>query len=152
MNKIFIVCLVLGLSLSCSTHKKEEKEIQNQVSQTEVSVNNLGKTIQDLIENSKTLTKDQKTELGKILEINKKRAHELIEESYKFRVVLVKELLSPKMNQKKINMIKSDIKKIEAKRLKNTFLTIEKFTKIISEHPNHHDFSDHLINIERPYR
>lgn len=152
MNKIILVCIVLGLSISCSTHKKEEKEIQNQVSHTEVSAHNLGKTIHHLIENSKTLSKEQKVELEKILEINRKKAHELIEESYKFRVVLVKELLQPKMNQSKIDLIKSDIKKIEEKRLKNTFGTIEKFTKIISEHPNHHEFSDHLINIERPYR
>jgi hypothetical protein len=66
---------------------------------------------------------------------------------------LIKELLSGKMNPKKVAVIKKDIKKVEAARLKNTFDTAERISKIVAKNPEHaSEFAEHLMIMDRPNR
>lgn len=153
MKRISLLVLFLLVLTSCASQKKEEREIEEKTSKSTVSTPAaLGGTIHDAIANSKTLTDAQKQELTKIIDENKKKADELQAMSFKYRGVLIQELFSGSMSQKKIKILKKDIKKVEQARLKNTFETIEKISKIVSKEPNNEDFSQHLMNFERSFK
>ncbi len=145
---LFLFMVLTG----CSSYKQEEKIVQQKVSQETGAADkdSLGKTIHELISSSKTLSDAQKAELNAIFAANKQKAYDLSEESYKLRTVLVKELFAAKVNQKRIKIIKKDIKKIESLRLKNTLETVEKVGSIVSSNPDNQFFADHLLMMERP--
>ncbi len=149
MKKILPLLLLVTLA-SCAT-QKAEKDIEQKISQEGSTADGatLGKTINDLITSSKTLKPEQKKELEAIIAANKARAEKLANDSYKFRSVLIKELLSGKPNKKEVALLKADIKKIEADRLKNTFDAIEKISNIVSAHPEHDVYIKHLMSIDR---
>jgi tRNA nucleotidyltransferase/poly(A) polymerase len=151
MKHLILSLILVFFVTSCSSKKELKREIDHQTSQS--SVNNpqaLGGTIQELIQSSKTLSETKKAELEQLFSLNKQRAEELAAESYKLRAVLVEELLSENRNPKKVKMLKKDIRRIENLRLKNTFDTVEKISKIVADEPDHGArFSDHLKQIER---
>ena len=150
-----LLSLVILMSLtSCASQKKVEQEVKAKAAnETKVSDGKtLGMTIHDVIHSSKTLTDAQKAELDQIIVVNKQKSEALTEESFKFRSVLIKSLLSGKINPKEIKAIKKDITRIERAKLKNTFDTVEKITKIVSNHPDNQQFAEHLIYMERPLR
>jgi uncharacterized protein YcfL len=152
MKKIFLSVMALSLLTSCASHVRKEREVEAKVAQTKVSDSQgLGGTIQELISNSKHLSESQKKEITDLLTANKKRADELQEQSFKYRAVLLEELLSgEKVDMTKVRIIKKDIKRIEDLRLKNTFDTVEKISRMVSGHPENQQYLRHLINIERP--
>lgn len=151
MKAMFSLVVLLALT-SCASHKTE-KEIEQKAAESKVSDGKaLGTTIHDLIEQSQTLTAEQKSELTNIMKVNKETADALTEQSFKFRSVLITELLSGKVDKKKIKLIKKDIKEIEAKKLKNTFDTVEKISAIVSSHPDNSKYVDPLIHIEQNRR
>lgn len=151
--KLTVLLAVLLAFASCASKKEVEKEVQEKAAQSSVSNSQaLGGTIHELISSSKTLTDAQKAELTKILDANKKKAEELSEQSFKFRGVLIQELLGGEASQQKIKILKKDIKKVEEARLKNTFDTVEKISAIVSKHPDNEKYEAHLINIERSFR
>jgi hypothetical protein len=146
-----MLSLILLVTLTSCASKNQNRDIKAKAEASTVSDSKaLGTTIHDLINNSKTLTASQKTELQDLLAVNKKRAEELTEKSYQFRSIMIKELLSGKVKQNNIRLIKNNIKKIEAAKLKNTFDTVEKITAIVAAHPDNAQFAEHLIQIERP--
>lgn len=150
MKSILILALLVTVS-SCASKKKDRQEIQKKASQSTVSDGKaLGHKIQHLINSSETLTDAQKKELNQIMQVNKQTADKLTEESFKFRGVLIKELLSGKPSARKVSLIKKDIKRIEDAKLKNTFDTVEKISNIVSTHPDRNQFAEHLIYFDRP--
>ena len=153
MFKNITMILALVILASCSSSKTARKEVNQEVASTQVKDSAaLGSTIEDSIQSSKSLNEAQKLELRKIFEANKAKAMELAEQSYKLRAVLVQELLNGKINKKKIGILKRDINKVEAKRLKNTFEAIEPVTRIVAGDPNKDKFTDHLMRIDRVIR
>ena len=135
MKNLILLTSVLML-VSCSSLKKE-RQIQDQA-EKETAVKDgqaFGSTIQDLIRSSKTLTEAQKKELEGIIAVNRSTAEALGEKSFKFRSVLIKELLSGKVDRKRVELIKKNIKDVEEERLKNTFDTVEKISHIVSPSP-----------------
>ncbi len=153
MRNLFFLMLSIFVLTSCASQKKEEKIVEAKAAQTTVHDSKaLGSKIHDLIANSKTLTETQKAELTKVLESNKKKAEELTEKSYAFRAVLIQELLSGKVNKKRVSILKKDIKEVEAQKLKNTFDAVEKITDLVSDHPDKDKFAEHLMIFDRPIR
>ncbi len=147
-----ILFLVAVLSMSACAHKKNlKKEIAAKAESSQVTTKEeLGKTIHELINNSTHFTEAQKAQLSGILAANKKKAEDLSEQSYKYRAILINELLSgKKINKKEVKLLKKDIARIEDQRLKNTFDTVEKLTAIVSEHPENQQFAEQLLIIER---
>ncbi len=144
--------LIIVLSLviaSCSSYQKDKQEIREKAAQSTVSdPKALGTSIQDLIQNSKTLNEDQKTKLQDIIAQNKTKAEELAQESYRYRSVLIEELLSGNASQKKVKIIKRDIKRIEDARLKNTFDTVERISQIVMNDPENKKFADEMLRTE----
>ncbi len=150
--KAFILMMTFLSLVGCAT-KKDKQEIQDKVANEPITDSkSLGLTIKDLIQSSKTFTDAQKKELEVIMMANKKKAEELTEESYKSRSVLIKELLSGKIDKKKVSLLKKNIKRLEDAKLKNTFETVEKITAIVANHPEDKEFAEHLMIFDRPSR
>lgn len=151
MKSVILVAVVL-LSVSCST-KKHKAEIKQQVEQSQVKDSaTLAVTIDDAIANSKTISAEEKQKLQDLLAANKQKAMALTEESYKMRGVLIEELLSGKMSQKKVKIIKKNIKRIEGEKLKNTFDTVDQITKIVSKYDDRGVYAQPLMILDRPIR
>ena len=131
--KILLPLAFAFFLVSCST-PDNERQIQDQAArETAVSDGTtLGATIQDLIRDSKTLSASQKKELEGIIAVNKSTADALSEKSFKFRSVLIKELLSGKVDSKRLELIKKNIKEVEEAKLQNTFDTVDKISNITS--------------------
>lgn len=147
--KCTLILLSLALMVSCSTHKKVKSGIDQEVAGSNVSSSEkLGETIHELINHSESFTEDQKKELHRIFDDNKKLAMDLAAQSYQYRGVLVKELLGGKVSTKRINLIKKDIERIESLRLKNTFDTVQAITDMVKSHPEEKEFAPHIINFE----
>lgn len=133
----------------CSTYKQDKNEIRKKAAESQVSDSqSLGGTIQELIQNSTTLNESQKSQLESILAINKQIAEELSQESFRYRSVLIQELLSGSASAKKIKIIKKDIIRIEDARLKNTFDTVEKISQIVSKDPESKKYAERIIMME----
>jgi hypothetical protein len=151
-NYLYILVFLLACT-ACASQKKEEQDIEEKAAHSTVAdPKALGGTIQELIHNSKTLSADQKDELQKIITVNKDKADKLSEKSFKFRGVLIQELLSGDVSPKRVEILKNDIKQVEALRLRNTFDTVEKISALVSNHPEKEKFAEHLMNFERPSR
>lgn len=150
--KAFILMMTFLSLVGCAT-KKDKQEIQDKVANEPITDSkSLGLTIKDLIQSSKTFTDAQKKQLEAIMMANKKKAEELTEESYKSRSVLIKELLTGKIDKKKVSLLKKNIKRLEDAKLKNTFDTVEKITAIVANHPEDKEFAEHLMIFDRPSR
>ena len=150
MVKIIIISLSFVLLTACSSSKVAREEVNQELAETQVKdPKALGQTIEELIQTSKHLSEKQKSQLQEIFAANKKRAQELAEQSFKVRAVLVEELLSGKIDRRKVSLLKRDIKKIENLRLKNTFDAIEQVSSIVSTHPDRTKFAEHLKSVER---
>jgi Spy/CpxP family protein refolding chaperone len=149
LNTLFL-CLSLVLLTACTSSKIAREEVNQDLAETTVKdPKALGQTIEELINTSKLLTPKQKNQLQEIFAANKNRAQQLAEQSFKVRAVLVEELLSGKIDRRKVSLLKREIKKIESERLKNTFDAIEKVSSIVSTHPDRSKFAEHLKGVER---
>ena len=150
-----VAYMVLSLALiGCASNKEATEKVKSEVSEAPVSDSEtLVKSMDDLINASTSLSADQKTELKSVLAINKSTAEKLYKESYKARAVLFQELLSEKPDSKKIKILKKSIKQTEARKLKNTFDTIEKVSGIVSKNKVHDKNEQELIDrISNPER
>ena len=117
MRLISILMMTISL-VACSSYKQEKKAVEQEAAQTNVKdAQSLGATIHDLINNSKTLSEEQKKELTEILSANKSKAEELAGESYQYRAVLIKELLSGKAKKSRVRILEKDIARVEKLRL-----------------------------------
>lgn len=148
MKTILPLALLFFVLTGCAS-KKDKIEIKEKAEKSEV--NNpvaLGETIQQAIHSSANLTPAQKQELEGIISNNKQKAQELSEESYRFRAVLIQELLANNASRKKIKLIKKNIEQIEKKKLENTFSTIEMISAVVSNTPDKQNFSEALKNFE----
>lgn len=149
--KFFLLVLVFALT-GCAS-KSYKKDLVEKAQKSEVSTPQaLSHTIREAIERSAHLSPEQKNELEKIFVINKTRADELTEESFKFRSVLISELFSEKSDGKKIRFIKKTIAGIEKQRLENTLTTIEKVRKVTAGNPDEKKISEALLHFDRPIR
>lgn len=147
--RIFALIIFSVVLVSCSSTKKEKTSVQEKVASSTInSPQGLSQTIEDHIENSKTLTDEQRVELRKILGDNKTLAEELTAESFKNRGVLIQELLTGKSTPKRVKILEKEIERIERLRLKNTFDTVKKISKIVSGQPDLNLFADEMLRME----
>ena len=149
MKTISLLLLTI-LFVSCSTRKQDQLLIQKKVSQ-ETSVSDgktLGESVNEAIHNSKTLDEKQKSELKALFDQTKNKNKALLEESFKLRAVLIKELLSEGATPKQVKMLKKNIKKTESERLKTTLLAIDQISKIVKNDPDGEMLADHLMYID----
>lgn len=152
MKVVLSTILMSALFVGCAS-KNEKLEVQKKAEQSTVENSQaLGQTIHEVIENSQHLSVEQKKKIREIIAENKKVAEELTSQSYKFRSVLIKELLAKDMNHKKIKLIKKNIERLEKDKLINTFSTIEKISFLVSGNSDRQNLSNTLKHIERNLR
>lgn len=148
--KTIPLLLLSILLVSCSTRKHDQLVIQDKVSK-ESSVSDgktLGASVQQAIQNSKTLDEKQKTELEALFAQTKVKNKALLEESFKLRSVLIKELLAENVNAKQVKMLKKNIKKSESERLKTTLSAIDQISRIVRKDPDGEMLADHLMYMD----
>lgn len=153
MKSVSLILTLLFLA-SCSSRKIEQAKIDDKVSK-ETSVTDgksLGASVNETIQSSASLTEQQKAELEKLFNETKLKNSALMEESFKLRAVLIKELLSGDVNPKQVKLLKKDIKKNESERLKSTLSAIDKISLIVSKDPDNSKFIDHMMQMDRSYR
>lgn len=151
MKTIFTILILSLVMTGCAS--KTKKEVKEKVEQSNVtSPQKLGQSIQETINSSEFLTAEQKKELEEIIAENKSQADALAAESFKHRSVLIQELLSQKADKRKIRVLKRSIKQIEDNKLKNTFETIEKITKVVSRNSDRENYNTPLLYIDRSFR
>lgn len=146
-----ILALIISsiVLVSCSSTKNEKEAVHQKVAASTVnSPQSLSETIVNHIENSQTLSDSQKTELRAILGENKRLADELMTESFKNRGVLIQELLTGKSTPRRVKILEKEIERIEKLRLKNTFDTVKKISKIISGQPDLNQFAEEILHME----
>ncbi len=143
--------LILG-TVSCAS-RNDKAEIRKEAAASQVKdPKALGELIDQAINNSTHLTAEQKKELEKIIAGNKQKATALSEETYKYRSVLVQELLGETPKASRVKYIKKDIERVEKERLRNTFETIEAISKVVSKSSDRNRFTEALIFLDRPSR
>ncbi len=152
MNSLLPLIILAFISIGCASRQDKHEIKQKAKLSTVNGPQALGASIQNAIHSSKHLTGDQKKELEGIIALNKKTAEELSAQSYKFRSVLIEELFKNELDGSRIRFIKKNIQQIERKRLKNTFDTIEKISKIVSDNSDKENVSEALKNFERSFR
>lgn len=135
--------------VSCSSTKKEKEAVHEKVATS--TINNsqsLSATIEEHIENSKTLSDAHKTELREVLKENKRLAEELMALSFQNRGVLIQELLTGKSTPQRVKLLEREIERIEKLRLKNTFDTVKRISKIVSGQPDIDQFAEEILRID----
>ncbi len=148
--RIYTLIIFSIVLISCSSTKKDNEAVHQKVAASTVdSPQSLSQKIVDLIDNSQTLSDSQKIELRGILGENKRLADELQAESFKNRGVLIQELLSGKSTPQRVKILEREIERIEKLRLKNTFDTVKKISKIIYGQPDLNRFAEEIIRLDR---
>lgn len=141
--------LIFGLLIlaSCAT-RTEKKEIQQKVAnESEISDGkSLVRSVNDDIHTSKTLSGKQKLELQKILDRVKATNSFLIEQSFKQKGALIKEILSGKKDKRQVSLLKRDIRKTESLRLKNTLAAFNEIANVISGDPESQAYLEHVMH------
>ena len=148
------LALVLAplLLISCAS-KSDRMEVQEKVAQETVQDGrSLGRNIDEVISTSKTLDQAQKDELRKVMNEVKGKNLSLMQESFKLRAVLIKEMLAQNFNQNQVRLIKKKIKKNESERLRNSLKAIDKISIIVRKDPEGHLILDHMFYTDRPFR
>lgn len=148
-TSIFLV-LLLVLTVGCSSRKEARQEVEKKVSQESVTDGrSMASKVHAMIHGSETLNADQKAKLHAIVNEVSQKNKALTEEAFKLRSVLIKELISGKVNNKQVKILKKKIKKAENERMKNSFQAMDKFSQIVSKDPKREEMMLEWIQFDR---
>lgn len=140
------------LLISCAS-KSDRMEVQEKVAnETVQDGKTLSRNIDEIIRSSSTLNEGQKLELRKVMNEVREKNQALMQESFKLRAVLIKEMLSQNFKQSQIKLIKKKIKKNESERLRNSLAAIDRISIIVRKDPEGHLILDHMFYTDRPFR
>ncbi len=143
--KFISVAFLAFLFCSCSTSEKKRinDEVLNENQVTDGPT--LNQSVHQLIDNSKGLTSEQKNLLTGIIDDIRTKNKSLTEESFKYRSVLMKEIISGEGGRRQIRMIEKQIAKVERERLKNTIKGAEQIASIVKGQKEQEQIMDHLM-------
>jgi uncharacterized protein YcfL len=121
---IFLIAMTALLS-SCSSDEKKD-EVNQQVSQEPVATSKeiQKKQSRDFIVNSKNLTEQQKKDLLALYDKTTNEQKITNDKILQTKTVMIKSLMAPKQDSKKISILRTDLKNLEKKR---TDMTIRAF-------------------------
>lgn len=132
--KKLAMCLITSTALfsACSSDEKKA-EVQNEVRQeTVVSKDQQKQTTREFITNSKNLTDQQKTDLLALYDDTTKTMKATNDQILQTKTVMIKSLMDPKMDDKKISILRSDLKKLEKKRTDTTLRAFDQAKLIMT--------------------
>ncbi len=145
-----ILTLVLLTSLvGCAGNKAARQEVQEKVSQEQVTGGrDFFNKILEIINSSETLNADQKQKLRVLVSEIGQKNKTLHHESFKLRSVLLKELVSGNVHQKEVRILKKKIKQAESERIANIFTAIDKVSAIVSNDPGREKIMQEFLQID----
>jgi hypothetical protein len=144
MKTIPLLFALLVLASCATKHEKSvlQNKVANESSDTKVLVHN----VDEIILASKTLTPKQKIDLKKIID-NAKTSHiVLTAESTKQKSVLIKELLSAKVDLRAVELLKKGIRKTEKLKLKNTLSAFDDIARVVVGDPESKIYLEHVMD------
>jgi hypothetical protein len=131
MKKIITLLISLFLA-SCATQKLAEKRIEKEIqSETVVKQLDLAVNAQDYILKSENLTELQKKNLLALQAKTISDSKALSEEINKAKMVLIKTVLEPKVDEREVSILRKKIKKLSKKRMDLDFKSFDEARKII---------------------
>lgn len=136
---------VLFVLASCAT-KHEKQEIQQKVANESSDTKALVRTVDEVILSSKTLSPKQKVDLKKIIDEAKVSNLVLTEQSTKQKGVLIKELLSAKVDLREVELLRKGISKTEKLKLKNTLNAFNDIASVVIGDPESQVYFEHIMS------
>lgn len=144
--KSIMTLIALGMLLTGCSSMKDKQDVDKKVAEETVTDGaGLGQSFQDLLRNSKNLTDKQKEQLTVLFNDTKAQNKLLLAESFKLKTVLVKELLSEDNNASEVSILKKQIKKNEALRLKTSLNAIEQMSQIMGKSPETNMYANQIL-------
>jgi hypothetical protein len=132
MNKIISTLLLIFFGISCAAQKIAEKNIEKEVQNEKVTiVSDLGDNTKSYIQKSETLTQFQKQSLLILFEKSQIENKNLSEEIAKVKLVYLKTILEPKINEREATILSRKLRKLSKSRLEADFKTFADARKII---------------------
>lgn len=130
---IAIVLILFSMILfSCATQKAAEKKIEKEIqSETVVRREEVTESARDYILRSETLSELQKKNLVSLFDKTNTELKAMSEEINKSKLVLVKTMLRPKVNEREVFILNKKIKKLSKKRMDSDFKSFDEARKII---------------------
>jgi 2-phospho-L-lactate guanylyltransferase (CobY/MobA/RfbA family) len=133
IQKMFVAIFSIILLSACASQKVAEKKVEIEIkNETVVKRVDVATTARDYITKSNTLSQEQKNSLLALQEKTLSEAKSINEEINKIKMVLIKTLMEPKINQKEIAILKKDLRKLSKKQLETSLSAFEEARKIIS--------------------
>lgn len=149
MKTILSLALLMSLAVGCASNKAARQEVQEKVSQEKTTGGrDFFHNVLEIINTSETLNADQKQKLRILVTDIGQKNKALFEESFKLRSVLLKELVSGKVHQKEVRILKKKIKKTEGERISNIFSGIDKISAIVSNDPGREKIMQEFLQID----
>jgi hypothetical protein len=134
MNKITLLNFILASSffLSCATQKIAEKKVENEIrNETVVKQSDVTENARDYILKSKSLSELQKKSLLALQDKTIAESKTLTEEMNKAKLVLIKTIMEPKVNEREVSILSKKIKKLGKKRMDLDYKSFLEARKII---------------------
>lgn len=128
---IFLVFTSILLN-SCSSQKKAEKNIEKEIKTvTVVSQSEVAENAREYILKSQSLSETQKKSLLSLQDKTLAESKALIEEINKARLVYIKTILEPKVDEREVSILKKKIKKLNKNRIELDSKLFSEARKII---------------------
>jgi len=133
MKKIAI-CLIATTALfsACSSDEKKA-EVHKEVSkETVVNKEHQKQSTREFIATNKNLSDQQKTDLLALYDDTTKKMKSTNEQILQTKTVMIKSLMEPKMDDKKISILRTDLKNLEKKRTDTTIRAFDQAKLIMT--------------------
>lgn len=131
MNK-WIMFSILILFSACSSREKKA-EVQQEIKEEKVtSRKDLSQNIKAYISSSNKLNEKQKESLTALHEKTSSELQSTNEQITQIKMVMVKHLMEPKIDRKKMSILRKDLRKLEKKRMELSLSSLDKAQQIIA--------------------
>lgn len=133
MPKNILMICTLGILFTACASQEERQVIHQQVDQEKVvSRDDLSASTREFISNSDKLTEKQRSSLKALQESTESDMKTLSEKINQTKMVLIKSLMEPKVDQKKVSILRRDLKKLEKEKMKKSLSSFDKAQRIIT--------------------
>lgn len=149
-----VLALVVLVFTGCASREKAQTKIEKKIT-LETGVTDgrsLGRGVREMIHDLSNLDSHQKKELELILDRTAAKGQALSEKSFKLKSVLIKELLSGKVESSEVGLLKRDIRQVEKQRLKLTFETIGEISRVVEGDPDAQALLQRVFDMEHSIR
>lgn len=132
-KKYVLRILLLSLALfSCAAQKRAKEKVENEIKNEEIlNQSNLEQSSRDYILNSKTITDEQKKDLISLQDKTMAESKKINEEMTKAKMILVRTMLTSKVNEREVFILRNKIRKLGKKKVDLDFKSFLEARRII---------------------